>query len=207
MAAITDNLNCIKNLMQMMCCDGTIHAAEKSFLSRAAVELDVQVDDWNSLLKEVLKDSVPLYPVQNRDKAVATLKSLIVMSKADGQVDSKEKTLAVQFAKSIGINKSEWKRILKDINLEGLFEPFSRTAGSVTVIRDDFDKLDAFLQFNERNVLDHAGTITADLGKQHALAEFEKFDQERRRLDDQEPSDFDQAVDRVKRLEHDQDAR
>jgi len=165
MTAVIDNLNCIKNLMQLMCCDKTIHAAEKSFLSRAATELGVQVDDWNKLLKEVRKDGVPLYPVQNRDKAVATLKSLIVMSKADGRVDSKEKAFAVQFAKSIGINKSEWKRILKDIDLESLFEPFSKTAGSITAIRDDFDKLDAFLQVAAEN-----GASTETVGLQDFLA-------------------------------------
>ena len=165
MATVTDNLNCIKNLMQLMCCDGTIHAAEKSFLSRAAAELDVRVDDWNGLLKEVLKDGTPLYPVQNRDKAVATLKSLIVMSKADGRVDPKEKTLALQFAKSIGVNRSEWKRILKDIDLESLFEPFSRTVGSITAIRDDFEKLDAFLQVAAEN-----GASTKTVGLQEFLS-------------------------------------
>jgi uncharacterized tellurite resistance protein B-like protein len=165
MATVTDNLNCIKNLMQLMCCDGTIHTAEKSFLSRAAAELDVRVDDWNGLLKEVLKDGTPLYPVQNRDKAVATLKSLIVMSKADGRVDPKEKTLALQFAKSIGVNRSEWKRILKDIDLESLFEPFSRTVGSITAIRDDFEKLDAFLQVAAEN-----GASTKTMGLQEFLS-------------------------------------
>ena len=164
MATVTDNLNCIKNLMQLMCCDGTIHTAEKSFLSRAAAELDVRVDDWNSLLKEVLKDDTPLYPFQNREKAVATLKSLIVMSKADGRVDPKEKTLALQFAKSIGVNRSEWKRILKDIDLENLFEPFSRTAGSITAIHDDFEKLDAFLQVAAEN-----GVSTETIGLQELL--------------------------------------
>jgi len=164
MATITDNLNCIKNLMQLMCCDGTIHAAEKSFLSRAAVELGVQVNDWNDLLKEVLKDGVPLYPVQDRDKAVATLKSMVIMSKADGRVDPKEKTLAVQFAKSIGVKKSEWKQILKDIDLENLFEPFSRTAGNVTAIRDDFEKLDDFLRVAAEN-----GASTETVGLQEFL--------------------------------------
>ena len=165
MATATDNLNCIKNLMQLMCCDGTIRIAEKSFLSRAATKLGVQVDDWNGLLKEVLKDGARLYPVQNRDEAVATLKSMIVMSKADGWVDPKEKSLAVQFAKSIGVGKSEWKRILKDIDLENLFEPFSRTAGSVTTIHDDFDKLDAFLQVAAEN-----GASTKTVGLQEFLA-------------------------------------
>jgi hypothetical protein len=31
MVTATDNLNCIKNLIQLMCCDGTLRTAEKSF--------------------------------------------------------------------------------------------------------------------------------------------------------------------------------
>jgi len=68
-------------------------------------------------------------------------------------------------------------------------------------------KLDAFLQFNERNILDHAGTISAELGKRHAHAEFEKYDRERRRLEDRQPSDFDQAIARVKQLEQRREKR
>ncbi|MEN8127492.1 MAG: hypothetical protein ABFR90_06760 [Planctomycetota bacterium] len=163
MTTAADNLNCIKNLIQLMCCDGTIDAAEKSFLSRAATELGVQVDNWNGLLKEVLKDNVPLYPVQDRDKAVATLKSMIVMSKADGRVDPKEKALAVQFAKSIGVGKSEWKRILEDIDLENLFEPFSKTPGSIIAIRDSFDTLDAL------------GQVAAEHGVSTETTELQEF--------------------------------
>jgi hypothetical protein len=78
---------------------------------------------------------------------------------------TQRKSLAVQFAKSIGVGKSEWKRILKDIDLENLFEPFSRTAGSVTTIHDDFDKLDAFLQVAAEN-----GASTKTGGLQEFLA-------------------------------------
>jgi len=151
MTESSDNLNCIKNLMQVMCCDGAVHPAEKSFLSRAAKELRVQVDDWNGLLKEVLHDDAPLYPIRDRAKAVATLKSLIVMSQADGRVDPKEKAFAVKFAKSIGVGKTEWKQILKDIDLETLFEPFAQASGNVIAVRDDFEKLDAFLQVAAEN--------------------------------------------------------
>jgi len=63
-------------------------------------------------------------------------------------------------------------------------------------------KLDAFLEFNERNVLTHAGTISRDLAEQHAQREFEKYEAERRHLEATTPtSDFDKAVDEVKRLE------
>jgi hypothetical protein len=63
-------------------------------------------------------------------------------------------------------------------------------------------KLDAFLQFNERNILTHAGKVSHQLAEEHAHGEFAKFDAERLRRAAIEPtSDFDQVVDEVKRLE------
>ena len=63
-------------------------------------------------------------------------------------------------------------------------------------------RLDAFLQFNERNILSHAGAISHQLAEEHAHREFEKFEAERRRLEAAEPtSDFDKAVEEVRRLE------
>jgi hypothetical protein len=63
-------------------------------------------------------------------------------------------------------------------------------------------KLDAFLQFNERNILTHAGKVSKQLAEEHAHGEFAKFDAERLRRAAIEPtSDFDQVVDEVKRLE------
>lgn len=63
-------------------------------------------------------------------------------------------------------------------------------------------KLDAFLQFNERNILTHAGTVSKQLAEEHAHGEFAKYDTERLRRAAIEPtSDFDQVLDEVKRLE------
>jgi hypothetical protein len=63
-------------------------------------------------------------------------------------------------------------------------------------------KLDAFLQFNERNILTHAGTVSKQLAEEHAHGEFAKFDAERLRRAAIEPtSDFDKVVDELKRLE------
>ena len=62
-------------------------------------------------------------------------------------------------------------------------------------------RLDAFLQFNERNVLTHAGAVSHQLAEAHAHAQFEQYDAERRRLEAAQPSsDFDRAVEEVKRL-------
>lgn len=63
-------------------------------------------------------------------------------------------------------------------------------------------RLDAFLQFNERNILTRAGAVSHQLAEEHAHAQFEHYDAERRRLDAAQPSsDFDRAVEEVKRLE------
>ncbi len=66
-------------------------------------------------------------------------------------------------------------------------------------------KLDDFLQFNERNILTHAGKVSQQLAQEHAHREFDKYDAERRRIEVTQPtSDFDRAVEEVKRLEAEQ---
>jgi hypothetical protein len=67
---------------------------------------------------------------------------------------------------------------------------------------DWIHKLDAFLQFNERNVLAHAGTITHDLATEHAEAQFDQYQDQRRALEASQPvSDFDRVVEQTKQLE------
>jgi hypothetical protein len=62
-------------------------------------------------------------------------------------------------------------------------------------------KLDAFLVLNDREILDHAGTITAELAKETAAREFDKYEAYRRSLEAECPtSDFDHFVEQVKKL-------
>lgn len=63
-------------------------------------------------------------------------------------------------------------------------------------------KLDGFLQFNERNVLTHAGKVSHELAQAHAEAQFDAFDAERKRLGaTSAASDFDRVVEKAKQLE------
>ncbi len=62
-------------------------------------------------------------------------------------------------------------------------------------MKDWIGKLDGFLQFNDYSVLKNAGSISADIAKQLATEEFEKF---RVRQDSEFESDFDRAVKRLK---------
>ena len=49
---------------------------------------------------------------------------------------------------------------------------------------DDWkERLDAFLRFNEREVLDNPGKVKMEVAKATAIAQFEQFDAKRRQLD------------------------
>ncbi len=146
-----DRLNWIKNLIQIMCCDREIARGEKKFLARAAKELQVEVSDWNALLKRVLKDERIRYPVEDHDKAIATLKSLVVMAKADGRIDKNEKHYIHRFAKMIGLSNEEFQQTVKDIDVEGLFRQFSRATGSIVAIKEDFEHIDKFVAIAQDN--------------------------------------------------------
>jgi hypothetical protein len=69
-------------------------------------------------------------------------------------------------------------------------------------MREWAEKLDGFLRFNEREVLQHKGTITHELAAAHARNEFEKFEDQRRALEASQPSsDFDHLLDQTRRLD------
>lgn len=61
-------------------------------------------------------------------------------------------------------------------------------------------KLDAFLTLNDRDILTHAGNISAEMAKEVAAGEYEKYEKTRRRLEAEAPTgDFDRFVERVKK--------
>ena len=146
-----DRLNWIKNLIQIMCCDRDIARGEKKFLARAAKELRVEVTDWNGLLKRVLKDERIRYPVEDHDMAIGTLKSLVVMARADGRLDKNEKHYIHRFAKMVGLSNDEFRRTVEDIDVENLFEPFRQETGSIVAIKEDFEHIDKFVAIAQDN--------------------------------------------------------
>ena len=62
---------------------------------------------------------------------------------------------------------------------------------------DWIERLDAFLRFNERGILTHAGSVSAELARRKAADAFERYNARRRELERQQDSDFDQAVKRI----------
>jgi len=62
-------------------------------------------------------------------------------------------------------------------------------------------KLDAFLTLNDRDILADAGRISHKMAVGVAGREFEKYDREQRRIAEGSATDFDKAVDRIKKLD------
>ena len=62
-------------------------------------------------------------------------------------------------------------------------------------------KLDAFLALNDRDILQNAGSISADDAKALAASQYEMFETQRRRMEaETQTDDFDAFVERIKRL-------
>jgi hypothetical protein len=64
-------------------------------------------------------------------------------------------------------------------------------------MRDWREKLDAFLQFNERDVLQNAGKVSADLAQKLALEEYAKFEGARITAEALAPDDFETEAKRL----------
>ena len=62
-------------------------------------------------------------------------------------------------------------------------------------------KLDAFLQFNEHNILTHVGTVSRALATAHAEAEFERYEAQQHRLEAAaQSSDLDLLIEATDKL-------
>jgi hypothetical protein len=61
-------------------------------------------------------------------------------------------------------------------------------------MRDWREKLDGFLKFNERDILENAGRVSAEVAQQLALGEYDKFARARFDAEAQAPDEFDETT-------------
>ncbi len=80
------------------------------------------------------------------------------------------------------------------------FAEFQAQQRKAMAMKDWARKLDDFLKLNERDILTDAGRISHELAMEKARGEFEKYDAERRKLEVTAPSEFDRAVEGIKKL-------
>ncbi len=141
MSLAQDRGNCLRNLVRLMCCDGKIAEPEKRFLAKVAHELNAKVRDWPAFVKETLADPRDLWPVADRRRAIATLKSLVAMARADGRIGRREKGHIARFAKALGVTADQWRQILEEADSPDVWRPFKSCSVGVYAIEDDFERL------------------------------------------------------------------
>jgi len=69
-------------------------------------------------------------------------------------------------------------------------------------MKDWIAKLDVFLRFNEKDVLTNPGKVSAEVAKELAEKEFEKYEEKVKKIEAAQPvSDFDKLVEKTKSIE------
>ena len=64
-------------------------------------------------------------------------------------------------------------------------------------MKEWIEKLNGFLQLNDRDILEHAGKISHEIARELAESEYEKFNRERIAYNDKKESDFDKTIKQI----------
>jgi hypothetical protein len=91
--------------------------------------------------------------------------------------------------------KSELEKLNRIVTMYLDYAELQATNGKVMYMKDWVVKLDAFLQFNEQEILNHSGKVTAEIAKAFAENEFDKY---RAIHDKTYESDFDSIIKKIK---------
>jgi hypothetical protein len=89
------------------------------------------------------------------------------------------------------LNEDEIDGLNRIVEMYLLFAESQALRGKIMYMKDWVKKLDTFLKFNERQILDDAGKISHEIAEALALEEYEKYRKER---DKNYISDFDREV-------------
>ena len=92
------------------------------------------------------------------------------------------------------LDEKELKSLNRIVNMYLDYAEHQAEKGIPMTMKDWKEKLDAFLQFNEHDILKNVGKVTAEIAKSFAENEYEKFREiEQKRIDSAE-SDFDKLI-------------
>ena len=92
---------------------------------------------------------------------------------------------------SVYLEKEELKKLDRIGNMYLDFAELQASRGKIMKMKDWREKLDAFLKFNEQELLTNAGKIYHEVAKELALGEYEKY---KPKQDREYISDFDKEV-------------
>ena len=164
-----------------------IRTSEKHFYQkiRDIYVLSADYDPQHPMTQEFFKtvQNKLLYAVTGltaaeiiRDRASATSPNLGLMTWEGVRRGKKLTRRDVEIAKNY-LNHDELKNLEQLVSQYLDFAERQARNRKVMYMTDWKTKLDAFLQVNDEKILTHAGSISAELAKELAFAEYEKFEE------------------------------
>ena len=100
------------------------------------------------------------------------------------------------------LNETELKKLNRIVSMYLDYAEEQAEKGRVMTMQDWVTKLDAFLQFNEKDVLTNPGKVSAELAKKLAEKEFGIYEESQRIIEATQPvSDFDKLIQKTKLID------
>ena len=99
------------------------------------------------------------------------------------------------------LNQSELDKLNRIVSMYLDYADLQAKNGKLMYMKDWVIKLDAFLQFNEQEILMHHGKVTAEIAKSFAEKQFDNY---KLIQDKNYESDFDKAINKLKEKNNDQ---
>jgi hypothetical protein len=115
----------------------------------------------------------------------------------EGKIRKTDVTVAKNY-----LNEGELKKLNRIVSMYLDYAEEQAEKKRPMTMTDWVAKLDAFLQFNEKEVLNNPGKVSAELAKKLAETEFGKFEEAQKAIEASQPvSDFDKLVEKSKLIE------
>lgn len=111
-------INYLANIVKVIRADGVLSPREEAVYLDICKELKAHKKDIRGADKLAIDETYTVLPVGQFSDKVRNLEDLILVSLADGNIDIKEKSLIVQFAKQIGITQEQISLILKECKVK-----------------------------------------------------------------------------------------
>jgi len=97
------------------------------------------------------------------------------------------------------LSKTELEHLNRIVTMYLDYAELQANRGVIMYMKDWIKKLDTFLQFNEEDILTNSGKVTAEIAKEFAEKEYEKY---RIIQDKNYISDFDLEIKKIKKIKN-----
>ena len=114
-----------------------------------------------------------------------------------GRIRKADVTIAKNY-----LSENELRQLNRFVTMYLDYAEMQAESKRAMTMKDWIAKLDAFLRFNEKDDLTNAGKVSAEIAKELAEKEFEKYEEKVKKNEAIQPvSDFDKLVEKTKSLE------